>query len=66
MIETPAQAIILFFIYSFLGWLCESLLVTAMQRKAVNSGFLNGPICPIYGFGAMFVILLFHRSAQMD
>ena len=49
---------ILLMIYSFLGWLCESLLVTAMQRKAVNSGFLNGPICPIYGFGAMFVILL--------
>ncbi len=49
---------ILLMIYSFLGWLCESLLVTAMQHKAVNSGFLNGPICPIYGFGAIFVILL--------
>ena len=49
---------ILLMIYSFLGWLCESVYVSFAQRKAVNSGFMNGPICPIYGFGAMLVILL--------
>lgn len=49
---------ILLMIYSFLGWLCESLYVSFAQHKAVNSGFMNGPICPIYGFGAMLVILL--------
>lgn len=49
---------ILLIIYSFLGWLCESLYVSFAQRKAINSGFMNGPLCPIYGFGAMLVILL--------
>lgn len=49
---------ILLMIYSFLGWLCESLYVSFAQRKVINSGFMNGPICPIYGFGAMLVILL--------
>lgn len=48
---------ILLMIYSFLGWLCESIYVSFAQRKVINSGFMNGPICPIYGFGAMSVIL---------
>lgn len=43
--------------YSFLGWICESAYKSFFQREVVNSGFLNGPICPIYGFGAIFVLL---------
>lgn len=46
-----------FIVYSFLGWVMESVLKTALQRKPVNSGFLYGPFCPIYGFGAIFMFL---------
>ena len=44
-------------IYSFLGWVLESVSKTIAQKKLVNSGFFNGPFCPIYGFGAIIMIL---------
>lgn len=44
-------------LYSFFGWILESICKTVEQRKFVNSGFLNGPICPIYGCGAIIMIL---------
>ena len=48
-------------IYSFLGWACESAYISIGRKKLVNSGFMHGPFCPIYGFGALFVILLISR-----
>lgn len=45
--------------YSFLGWVYESTLCSVTQRKLVNRGFLNGPFCPIYGFGALLILLVF-------
>lgn len=44
-------------IYSFLGWLLESAYISMLQKQLVNSGFLSGPFCPIYGFGAVIMIL---------
>lgn len=44
-----------FIIYSFLGWLLESIYKTIYQKKLVNSGFLLGPVCPIYGVGALIL-----------
>ena len=46
-----------FIIYSFIGWLLESILKSFLQKKFVNSGFINGPFCPIYGFGAIIMYL---------
>lgn len=46
-----------FIIYSFFGWIMESVLKTWLQKKPVNSGFLYGPFCPIYGFGAIIMFL---------
>lgn len=46
-----------FILYSFTGWVLESVYKTLAQKKFVNSGFLNGPLCPIYGFGAIIMIL---------
>ncbi len=48
--------VLYFTIYSFLGWVCESTYCSIGQKKLVNRGFLNGPFCPIYGFGALLVI----------
>ena len=47
-----------FILYSFLGWCCESVYCSVIQRKWVNRGFLNGPFCPVYGFGALLVLFL--------
>jgi uncharacterized membrane protein len=44
-------------IYGFIGWFWETPYVSIRQRKYVNRGFLNGPFIPIYGFGALFMIL---------
>lgn len=49
-----------FFIYSFSGWVWESLICPLLTGNRIkNSGFLNGPIVPIYGVGALAVSLLF-------
>ena len=45
-----------FFVYGFLGWCIEVSYATTQQRKFVNRGFLNGPICPIYGVGVTVVV----------
>ena len=45
-----------FFIYAFLGWCTEVVYKAATAGKFVNRGFLNGPVCPIYGFGVVLVI----------
>lgn len=45
-----------FLFYSFAGWVYESILVSVSERRLVNRGFLNGPICPIYGCGAVLAI----------
>ena len=50
--------IILFFAFSFLGWLMEVMVVIFKERKIVNRGFLIGPCCPIYGFGGLIMTLL--------
>ena len=47
-----------FLIYSFLGWLMESIFVSVSDKKWVNRGFLNGPFCPIYGTGALMVLFI--------
>ncbi len=44
-----------FFIYSFIGWILESTYKSVLQKRIVNSGFLLGPFCPIYGFGALIM-----------
>lgn len=51
--------IMAFFVFSFMGWVWESIYCTAKQKKWANRGFLYGPICPIYGFGGSFGLFVF-------
>ncbi len=46
-----------FIIYSFLGWVMESIVRSICEKKIINTGFLRGPICPIYGIGATIMFL---------
>ena len=48
----------IFLIYGFVGWCCEVAFAAIVHGRFVNRGFLNGPICPIYGVGALAVVLL--------
>ena len=47
-----------FIIYSFLGWLIEVGCKSIQYKRFVNRGFLLGPICPIFGYGVLFIVLL--------
>lgn len=52
------EAMLCFFIYGFLGWCTEVAFAAGKERRFVNRGFLNGPICPIYGVGVVAVVVL--------
>lgn len=51
------QWLLFFFLYCFLGWVWESCYVSAKRRQWVNRGFLHGPMLPIYGTGAVIILL---------
>lgn len=46
----------IFFVYAFLGWCTEVSFAALTSGKFVNRGFLNGPVCPIYGCGVVIVL----------
>lgn len=48
-------------IYSIIGWVYESTICSIGHKKLINRGFLNGPYCPIYGTGAVLVLLVLGR-----
>lgn len=50
------QHLWIFLIYAFLGWCTEVSYAALTTGKFVNRGFLNGPLCPIYGFGVIIVL----------
>ena len=49
-----------FFIYGLLGWCTEVAFAAVKSGKFVNRGFLNGPICPVYGVGVGIVVFLLY------
>ena len=51
---------VLFIIFSFLGYLLEVIFCVVKEKRIDNRGFLYGPICPIYGVGALLMFLFFH------
>ncbi len=50
-----------FTICSFAGWLYEVLLNLIMYQSYTDRGVLHLPLCPIYGFGGLALLVLFHR-----
>ncbi|HAE60833.1 MAG TPA: hypothetical protein DCG38_00615 [Eubacteriaceae bacterium] len=48
-----------FFLYSFLGWITEVIYAFIYHKRFINRGFLYGPLCPIYGTGMAFLLLIF-------
>lgn len=50
-----------FFMFSFLGWAMETIYSYIVLGHFTNRGFFYGPICPIYGFGSLILILFLDR-----
>ena len=50
------QYLCYFFIYAFFGWCIEVCFAAFKHGVFVNRGFLNGPVCPIYGVGVCVVV----------
>ena len=49
---------LLFWFFSIMGWMLEVIVCSITDKKFVNRGFLIGPYCPIYGFGALIMLLI--------
>lgn len=56
-IDVVLDLLFIFLIYSFLGWILETTVVAVKEGKIVNRGITNGPLCPIYGVGALTIFL---------
>lgn len=56
MPENIYQAVWIFLIYAFLGWCAEVAFAAVHKGIFINRGFLNGPVCPIYGVGMLVVV----------
>ena len=55
MIFTGYEIAWLFFVYAFLGWILETVTAAAKQKRFVNRGLINGPVCVIYGIAAVLI-----------
>ena len=64
MIDTIEIYFLLFLSYSFLGWCMEVICKFIQMKKFVNRGFLIGPYCPIYGWGALTITVLLKRYME--
>ena len=54
------EAIWIFIIYAFLGWVVEVAFAAFRSHSFVNRGFLNGPLCPVYGCGVLAVVVILY------
>ena len=53
------ESYLMFFIYSFVGWVIEVIYYGITEGKFINRGFLAGPLCPVYGLGFYAAIWIF-------
>ena len=52
-------AFLIFILFSFIGWCSEEIYVgVIIEHRLVNRGFLHGPLCPVYGFGGVVILML--------
>lgn len=58
--------VLYFFLFAFMGWLMETIYAICTLGHFVKRGFLYGPICPIYGYGALMLILFLGKYRHKD
>lgn len=64
--EQLTGLILLFFFYSFVGWCMEVILKYIQYHRFINRGFLSGPICPIYGSGAVLITVAVRAITPLE
>lgn len=64
MLYTIEIYFLLFISYAFLGWCMEVTCKFIQYKKFINRGFLIGPYCPIYGWGALAITILLKRYME--
>ncbi len=62
---TLSLLVLYYFFYSALGWLVESMYCSVGEHKWVNRGFLTGPLCPIYGAGAVVMAVFLQPLKEL-
>lgn len=60
-ISTIYNLICIFFIASIIGWIYEMIFYKITENTLENRGFLYGPYVPVYGFGAVLIVILLKR-----
>ena len=53
-----------FMIYSIIGWMIEVSYHAVTMGRVVNRGFLNGPLCPVYGSGVLMVLMVLNLCGK--
>lgn len=67
MLTSLLNYVLMFFIFSAIGWIIESVYCSIGNKKLINRGFLYGPVCPIYGTGALvFEVLVAPLSQPVE
>ena len=61
----PSQYVVWFMLFGLFGWVFESTYCSIVERHWCNRGFLFGPVCPIYGAGAVAAIAVFSHVARV-
>ena len=61
----PSQYVVWFMLFGLFGWAFESTYCSIVERHWCNRGFLFGPVCPIYGAGAVAAIAVFSHVAHV-
>ena len=65
MIKTLFELCFLFFLYSSTGWILEVIQAAFNQKRFVNRGFINSPLCISYGIGAVIITINTHEMTGL-
>lgn len=60
MIMNLYNTLFFFIVYSVIGWVVEVVYHASVKGNITNRGFLNGPVCPVYGFGVILVLFVYN------
>lgn len=60
IVEIIVNYFLWYIFYSVAGWIIETLLFAIRDKKSTKRGFLFGPLCPIYGTGAVMCTALMY------
>ena len=52
------QMLVMFFVFCNYGWIQESIIESLYHKRVINRGFLKGPYIPIYGVGALLILMV--------